>query len=86
MSKFPTALTADDVKTIHSMTPEELVLHAQTLDLAVVVESSLRLDATTKRLNSILIWLTGALLVFTVAICALTVVLVCQGWVRATAQ
>lgn len=77
---FPTNLSEANVKAIRAMTPEQLVLHAQGLDFAVLVESALRLDATTKRLNGILNYLTGALVFLTVGLVALTGVLVWQGF------
>jgi DNA integrity scanning protein DisA with diadenylate cyclase activity len=73
MTNFPTILTDDDVKAIRAMTPEQLVKHAQSLDFAVLVESTLRLDNTTRRLNGIVNWLTFVLV-------ALTIVLVLQGF------
>jgi len=59
-------LSDADVKRIKKMDHDDLVRHAQTLDLAVLVEAAIRLDRTTKLLNAILIALTLALVYFTV--------------------
>ena len=62
------ALSPDLAKRIRTMTPDELVASAQSQDLAVIVEASLRLDRTTKRLNRVLIFLTFVLVALTGAL------------------
>jgi hypothetical protein len=62
------SLTIDQVKRIKAMKHDDLVANAQTEDLAVVVEASLRLHWTTKILNIVLIFLTGALVCLTCAL------------------
>jgi hypothetical protein len=59
------SLTAEQVKRIKAMKHDDLVANAQTEDLAVVVEASLRLHYTTKVLNGVLIFLTIVLVVLT---------------------
>jgi hypothetical protein len=51
------ALTPDQVKRIKAMKRDELVANAQSEDLAVVVEASLRLHRATVFLNWVLIFL-----------------------------
>jgi len=62
------ALTVDQVKRIKAMKHDDLVANAQTEDLAVVVEASLRLHRATIFLNTVLIFLTGALVGLTYAL------------------
>lgn len=57
------ALTEEQVKTTMAMKHHELVTNAQSQDLAVVVEASLRLHKATKVLNGVLIFLTLTLVV-----------------------
>jgi flagellar biosynthesis protein FliP len=64
------ALTAQQVERIKAMKHHELVANAQSEDLAVLVEASLRLHNATKFLNGVLIFLTFVLV-------CLTGVLVC---------
>ena len=62
------ALTVDQVKRIKAMKHDDLIANAQSEDLAVIVEASLRLDRTTKRLNRVLIFLTFVLVALTGAL------------------
>ena len=62
------ALTDDEVKHIRAMKPDELIAAAQSQDFAVVVQASLRLDSTTKRLNCVLIALSIVLVLLTGAL------------------
>lgn len=55
------ALTDEHVKRIRAMKHHELVANAQSQDMAVVVEASLRLHRATWFLNGVLIFLTLAL-------------------------
>jgi hypothetical protein len=57
------ALTPDQVRRIKAMNHDDLVANAQTEDLAVVVEASLRLHRATVFLNGVLIFL-GAVSAF----------------------
>lgn len=59
------ALTSNQVKRIKAMKHDDLIANAQSEDLAVVVEASLRLHRATKVLNGVLIVLTLALVVLT---------------------
>lgn len=61
MSQIISRLSEQEVNRIKAMDHDELVAHAVSHDLAVIVEASLRLHETTKRLNLILIFLTVAL-------------------------
>jgi hypothetical protein len=62
------ALTDDQVKRVRAMKHHELVASAETQDLAVVVEASLRLHRATVFLNVILIALTIVLILLTAAL------------------
>ena len=62
------ALAPEQVKRIKAMNHDDLVANAQTEDLAVLVETSLRLHRTTKCLNVVLIFLTGVLVLLTLAL------------------
>jgi hypothetical protein len=62
------ALTVDQVKRIKAMKHDDLIANAQSEDLAVVVEASLRLHRTTKVLNVVLIILTIVLVALTGAL------------------
>jgi len=61
-------LDKQQVTRIKAMDHDALVANAQSEDLAVVVEASLRLHETTRLLNWILIGLTVALVVLTAAL------------------
>jgi len=63
------ALSVEQVKRIKEMNHDDLVANAQSEDLAVLVEASLRLHRATK-------WLNGVLIVLTVVLVGLTGVLV----------
>ena len=58
-------LTDEQVKRIRAMKHHDLVANAQSEDLAVVVEASLRLHRATWFLNGVLILLSLALVVLT---------------------
>ena len=62
------ALTHDEVKRIRAMKHQDLVANAQSEDLAVLVEASLRLHNATKFLNGVLILLTIVLVALTAAL------------------
>jgi hypothetical protein len=62
------ALTDDQVKRVRAMKHHELVANAETQDMAVVVEASLRLHRATVFLNAILIVLTIVLILLTAAL------------------
>ncbi len=59
------ALTGEQIRRIKKMKHDDLIANAQTEDLAVVVEASLRLHRATIILNLVLIVLTAALVYFT---------------------
>jgi hypothetical protein len=54
-----------DLARLKSMSHDELLRAAQTEDLAVLVESNLRLERTTTKLTKVLIFLTVVLVVLT---------------------
>jgi hypothetical protein len=62
------ALTPEQVKRIKAMKHDDLVANAQSEDLAVVVEASLRLHCATKVLNGVIIALTIVLVALTAAL------------------
>jgi len=62
------ALTVDQVKRIKAMKHDDLIANAQSEDLAVIVEASLRLHSATKVLNGVLIFLTIVLVALTGAL------------------
>jgi len=66
------ALKPEQVQRIKRMKHGELVANAQSEDLAVVVEASLRLHRATIILNGILIFLTAALVGLTYALVRFT--------------
>ena len=66
-------LSPEDFERIKVMDRDDLLRHAGSSDLAVVVEASLRLRETTDRLNKVLIGLTVVLIVLTAAILLFTV-------------
>lgn len=59
------ALSTEQVKRIKAMKHDDLVANAQSEDLGVLVEVSLRLHNTTKFLNGVLIFLTLVLVCLT---------------------
>jgi hypothetical protein len=72
MSDMPT-LRPEDFDRIKAMDRDDLLRHAASSDLAVLVEASLRLRETTDRLNKVLIGLTIVLVFLTAAILAFTI-------------
>ena len=62
------ALTVEEVQRIKAMKHDDLVANAQSEDLAVLVEVSLRLHRVTKSLNGVLIGLTIVLVLLTGAL------------------
>jgi hypothetical protein len=62
------SLSIDQVHRIKAMKHDDLVAGAQTEDLAVVVEASLRLHNATRLLNGVLIALTLVLVALTAAL------------------
>ena len=56
-------LSDRDLADIRKMTDDDLVRHAQTVDLAVLVEANVRLRKSTERLTNVLIALTVVLII-----------------------
>ncbi len=71
-------ISDDDLKRIRQMSEDELVRNAQTVDLAVLVETNLRLKNATGRLTWVLIWLTVVLVV----VGGVPVIPVVKGWLE----
>ena len=63
-----TTLSTEQVQRIKRMKRDELIANAQSEDMAVFVEASLRLHRTTFWLNVVLIVLTAALVGLTIAL------------------